>query len=147
MTDEELKKILESHKLWLETKGSGNVQGEQAYLVGADLRCADLRSANLRCANLVGADLRGADLVGADLRGAYIDYSAWPLWCGSLDVKIDSRIAAQLVYHVVRACQSVTDDAEVVEFCNTPVVVRLANRFHRAEECGRIPAAGGQDAH
>lgn len=42
-------------------------------------------------ANLSGADLRGADLDYADLRGANIDFSAWPLWCGSLRVTLDER--------------------------------------------------------
>ena len=109
-----------------------------ANLQGANLRSATLAGANLRGANLRGADLRVADLEGADLLGADIDYSAWPLWCGSLAVKICSRLAAQLVYHCVRACQSVTDDPDVVAFCNDPIVIRLANRFHRVDECGRI---------
>ena len=87
--------------------------------------------------------LCGADLHSADLRGANLDYASWPLRCGSLDVKIDARIAAQLVYHCVRACQSVTDDPDVVAFCNTPEVVKLANRFHRMKECGEIAAAEG----
>ncbi len=67
-----------------------------------------------------------------------MDFSAWPLWCGSLNVRIDVRIAAQLVYHAVRACQSVTDDDGVMAFCRSPEVVALANRFNRANECGLI---------
>lgn len=119
-----------------------------ANLEGANLRMASLRGAhlegaNLEGANLQGADLEGADLEGASLRGADIDYASWPLWCGSLNVKIDARIAAQLVYHCVRACQSVKDDEDVVSFCNDPVVIKLANRFHRVDECGRIEAAEG----
>src|SRR5574344_360398 len=123
-----------------------NLRG--ADLLGANLRAAHLPGANLSKANLGGAcfrwaDLSETDLAGANLSGANLDYACWPLWCGSLTVKICSRIAAQLVYHVVRACQSVKDDADVVAFCRDPIVIKLANRFHRADECGKIEANEG----
>lgn len=52
MTSEQLKSILEKHRLWLEeTEG-----GERAYLRGADLRGANLSGAYLRGANPHGAD-------------------------------------------------------------------------------------------
>ena len=78
MTNEELQKILDDHKLRLldDTKGQrANLYGANLY--GADLRGADLRGANLYGANLYGAnlsdaDLRGANLSDADLRGAYL---------------------------------------------------------------------------
>ena len=63
-------------------------------LEGADLRGADLRGANLR-----GANLRGANLRGADLEGACLDFSCGPIWCGSKNVKVDGRIARQLLLH------------------------------------------------
>jgi hypothetical protein len=115
----------------------------EANLEWAILNSANLRSANLRSANLNSANFRSANFKGADLSQANLDFACWPLWCGSLAVKICSRIAAQLVYHVVRACQSVTDDADVVAFCHDPVVIRLANRFHRTDECGKIEAKKG----
>lgn len=37
----------------------------------------------------------------ADLSGADLDYSAFPLWCGGLDVNIDDRQATQLLYHLL----------------------------------------------
>ena len=104
-----------------------NAVKSEANLRGADLRWADLRGANLR-----GADLRGADLSGADF-----DFSCWPLWCGSLNVKIDKRIFCQLLYHALRAGQSV-DDPEVKRLFEIPEIVNLANKFHRVEECGKI---------
>ena len=67
MNTAELQKILDEHKVWVE---SYRQRGDRANLRGADLRCADLRDANLRCADLRGADLRGADLRGADLSDA-----------------------------------------------------------------------------
>ena len=81
--------------------------------------------------------LRLADLSGADLRGADLGFSCWPLWCGSLNVKIDNRIFCQLLYHTLRAGQSV-DDPEVKRLFEIPEIVNLANQFHRVEECGKI---------
>ena len=93
--------------------------------------------ANLRGADLSGADLRWADLSGADLRGAELDFSCWPLWCGSINVKIDKRIFCQLLYHALRAGQSV-DDQEVKKLFEIPEVVNMANQFHRVDEFGEI---------
>jgi len=77
-----LDKILEQHRLWLETDGKKgqranltNAYLTRANLTGASLRGANLlgtylRGADLRDANLICADLRGANLYRADLRGA-----------------------------------------------------------------------------
>ena len=70
MKNDELNKILEQHKKWLNTRFTFHPEGTRADLRGADLRGADLYEANLYGANLRGANLRGADLRGADLRGA-----------------------------------------------------------------------------
>ena len=71
MTKEELKKVLELHKKWLnDEKGGARADLRGADLWGANLRGADLRGADLRGANLRGADLWGANLWGTDLRGA-----------------------------------------------------------------------------
>lgn len=139
----------------------------EADLRGAKLRVANLRRANLKGARLCDADLYGAilsdswlegavfnranlryaDLKYANLRGAHLydthlygvdlDYSCLPLWCGSLQAKIDKRIFCQLLYHTLRAGQSV-DDPEVNALFDIPELVALANKFHRVEECGRI---------
>ena len=95
MNSDEIRVVLEQHKLWLNTEGGkkadlrgadlrgADLQGaglqgadlegaalEGANLGGANLREADLREADLREADLLWADLRGVDLRGADLRGA-----------------------------------------------------------------------------
>ena len=99
----------------------------------ADLRGADLRGADLRETDLRGADLRGADLRETDLRGADLDFSCWPLWCGSLGVRVDARIARQLAYHF---CRLDCDDPEYQ--AAREAIKDFANKFHRAEECGEI---------
>lgn len=73
-----------------------------ANLCGANLRGANLCRADLCDANLYRADLCRADLRGADLCRADLDFSCWPLWCGSKDVKADDRLVAQLFFHVTR---------------------------------------------
>lgn len=65
MNKEELSRVLELHKKWLNNKKDGK---------RADLVCANLSGADLRSANLKGANLKGADLNGADLNGAKTSY-------------------------------------------------------------------------
>jgi uncharacterized protein YjbI with pentapeptide repeats len=70
MEASKLKDILDSHKLWLSTKGN---QGTRANLSGANLTGANLSGANLRGADLRGANLEGANLEGANLRDANLE--------------------------------------------------------------------------
>ena len=177
MTQTELNKVLELHKMWMNGKEGGvradlsdadlsyahlrNANLRDANLSCADLSCADLRDANLRGANLRGvnlkyanlryadlsganlrsADLRGADLRGADLRGANLDFSCLPLWCGSLHIKTDRRIMAQLAYHF---CAQDCDDPDYLKARNA--ILDFANTFHRVEECGRLELIEGSAA-
>ena len=121
-----------------------NLRG--ADLQGADLRVADLRGANLRGANLRGADLRWADLRGANLRRADLqganlrwanlreadlDFSVWPLWCGSFDIKTDINIPRQLAYHI---CKLNCDDPEFKEMVK--LLLPFANKSHIIEKHG-----------
>ena len=73
MNKQKLNKILKLHKMWLNEE----VGGQKA--------------------NLSEADLRGADLSGADL-----DFSVFPLWCGSFNIKNSDRIVKQLLGHIAR---------------------------------------------
>ena len=79
MTQEELNKVLENHKHWLNEDCDGweemkaNLRGADlcgVNLCKADLCGADLCGVNLRNANLCNADLRNANLRYADLCGA-----------------------------------------------------------------------------
>ena len=104
MKQEELQKILEAHKKCINNEDGG-----------------------------VRADLRRADLRRADLRGADLDFSCWPLWCGSLAVKVCKRIAVQLAYHF---CRLDCDDPEYIAARNA--ILDFANQFHRVDECGKL---------
>ena len=116
--------------------GYANLRGanlSNANLRDANLRGANLSNANLRGADLRGADLRGANLRGADLRGANLDYSCYPLSCGSLHIKADKRLACQLAYHL---CSLQCDDADYIKMRNS--ILDFANQFHRVCECGKL---------
>ena len=148
MNENELKKILDEHKLWLEGMGGQRADLSWADLRGADLRGVDiseanriganlswanLSGANLRWADLHGADLRGADLYGADLRvanlsGANLDYSCWPLWCGSKNVKVDLKIAQQIAAHF---CALDCDEKEYKSA--RKAILKFAQKSHRAK--------------
>ena len=84
---------------------NANLRGanlRNANLCNANLCNADLRDADLCNADLCNADLRNANLCGANLCNANLDFSCWPLWCGSKNVKADDRLVVQLIFHVTR---------------------------------------------
>jgi len=103
----------------------------KANLREADLRWANLREADLRDVDLREADLRWANLYGANLYEANIDFSCWPLWCGSVGVKVDSKIAYQLAVHL---CAVTCDNPEVQAM--QKALLPWALRSHRAADCG-----------
>ena len=122
MERDKLAAMLQRHQSWL--RGLRGEEGEQANLSGVNLREADLRGADLR-----GVNLRGADLQGADLQEANLDFSSWPLWCGSRGVRVDARIFRQLAMHL---CCVEVDDEE----CRAAqsALIPLAKKCHRANE-------------
>ena len=67
---EDLKKILNDHRRWLDSEGKS---GEKATLIGARMVRADLYGLRLSRVNFQGADLRGADLSEADLYEANLE--------------------------------------------------------------------------
>ena len=121
ITEEELKKILKFHKMWLIGKEDGvraNLSG--ANLSYADLSYADLRNADLSGANLSYANLRNADLRDADLRdiqydiftsffalqcpeeGAFIGYKK----CGKYIIKLQITDSAKRSSATSRKCRA-----------------------------------------
>ena len=124
MTQCDLNTIIQLHEKWLRREPGG--------------KKANLSSADLSGADLSGADLSHADLRYADLRGANVDFSSWPLWCGSLKgVKVDARIARQLAYHL---CSVVCDDPEFTSIRDQ--ILPFANKFHKVDECGKLEKVG-----
>lgn len=113
---------------WANLQGA-NLRG--ASLCDADLRYVYLSDADLRNADLRNADLRMTNLRGADLREASVDFSCWPLWCGSQSVKVDRRIYLQLLAHL---CAIDTDDVECK--AHQQESLRLARQSHIANELG-----------
>ena len=120
MFEKEITEVLKMHKSWLDEKENG----VRADLCGADLCHADLCGADLCGADLHGADLCHANLRNANLRGADLDFSCWPLWCGSLDVCLDKRQKRQLLYHLL----------SVAPEYQTDKLIKEANLFHRVGE-------------
>jgi hypothetical protein len=110
MEQKALDEVLERHRKWLNNEENGE------------------------CADLIYADLNYANMSDVDL-----DYSAWPLWCGSLKAHVDDRIAIQLLYHTLSVVQhSPYISDEVKRALLTDTVVDIANRFHRVDDCGRL---------
>ena len=71
---------------------------------------------------------RRADLQNANLQGANLDFSCWPLWCGSLGVKLDKKQKRQLLYHVLSVCPEY----------RTATLLKEANKFHRIPEVPKL---------
>ena len=132
MQKERLQEILESHKKWLRGK-----DGKRADLRCADLRGVDLRWADLRWADLKRANLKDADLRCVDLRGADLDYSSFPLWCGSFDIIVDERLIRQLCYHIAKL-KYAGNDSDIKTLLESDVFKSVANKFHRVKECGSV---------
>ena len=121
MTRAELRYVLARHEKWLRHPDSG------------------------ARANLSGANLSEASLRGANLRGANLDYSSWPLWCGSLHAKAYDRLVVQLLYHVLSLAQASSVSVELKEALDTDALIEQANRFHRVDECGQLNRWPKQD--
>jgi len=98
LTKKEIARFLDDHKKWVSGEGGAR------------------------------ANLSGANLSGANLSGANLDFACWPLWCGSLGVTVDRKIAVQLLYHF---CAVKCADADVVAAQKS--MHKLANEMHRTD--------------
>ena len=125
MTSEEIKKVLELHKKWLNNEQSGG----RANLSGADLREANLSGANLRGADLCKANLSWAELSEANLSGANLDFSCFPLWCGGSKFKCDTKLVYQILAHI---CTLDFPDDEGIK----DLIMPFAVKSHRAVDLG-----------
>ena len=104
-------------KLAIELAVSRNISLNCAKLNYAELNYAKLNCAKLNCAKLNYAELNYAKLNyaelnyaklnyaklnGAELNGANWDFSSFPLWCGSFNMKVSARLIFQLIAHIKR---------------------------------------------
>ena len=98
----------------------------EALNIGVSVELAVKAKADLREANLRGADLRGANLSSADL-----DFSAWPLWCGSKNAKVSAKLAMQLAAHF---CVLDCEDKTFIKAKRA--ILFFAKKSHRADDLG-----------
>ena len=87
--------------------------------------------------DLTDADLTHADLTRANLADADLDFSGWPLWCGSLRLKTDERQRKQIAYHLASLfvhAENVTDEEKAIY----SAIATYANGFHRVGECPKL---------
>ena len=135
MKKEELNKILNLHKTWV----NGEKGGKYADLSNADLSNADLRYANLRGANLRGANLRGANLRycvgnGKEIKSLQIGTYLISYTKDILNIGCQS--------HTLDEWKSFTDDeisemdSDVLEWwkLNKYIVIELAERERNEEK-------------
>ena len=105
MKMQELNKVLDQHKTWVDTDG---LDGKRANLSNADLHNAYLHDTDLSKADLSGADLsdvslRYANLCGANLRHAYLrNANLGGANLGSADLRDANLSGANLRYAYLR---------------------------------------------
>ena len=131
MTQEELNKVLENHKHWLngDCDGWEEMKADLCYanLYYANLRGADLCGADLRYANLSGADLCYANLRGANLRGA-VNVPFIPYACPDFGMFIGYKKASGYIVEL-----EIPEDAKRLSAttrkcrCNKAKVLRILN--------------------
>ena len=124
---------------------------DYANLRSADLRYADLHSADLRYADLSSADLSYADLRYVNLRYvnlscanlsyADLDYSVLSFSCKSLATKFDEKHIIQIIYHAAKPTQNNKldiKDTDLKRLLKSKLFQKVANKFHRIDECGKF---------
>ena len=116
MIQEELNKVLENHKHWLNEDCDGWEEMK-----------ADLRNVNLRGVNLCNADLRYADLRGVNLRGA-VNVPFIPYACPDFGMFIGYKKASGYIVEL-----EIPEDAKRLSAttrkcrCNKAKVLRILN--------------------
>ena len=104
---------------------------EKKTLSSADLSYADLRYVNLRYVNLSCANLSYADL----------DYSVLSFSCKSLATKFDEKHIIQIIYHAAKPTQNNEldiKDTDLKRLLKSKLFQKVANKFHRIDECGKF---------
>ena len=117
MNKEELEKVLENHRHWMNEDCDGweNMKADLrgADLLGADLRGADLRCADLRCADLSGAKMPFIPYACPDF-GSFIGYKKA---YGDVIVELEILADAKRLSATSRKCRC--DKAKVLRILDT----------------------------
>jgi hypothetical protein len=137
-TADQLKQILDDHKLWLQKNGGSRADLWRADLSRADLSGADLSGANLSGANLSdaylsGADLSGANLSGANLSGANLsgaNLSGANLWRANLsDAYLSGANLSEIASgkESIEALTMILPDGDLIGWkkCDNKVIVKV----------------------
>ena len=127
-----IRKVLDDHKIWLAGLG-----GECANLSGIDLRGADLRGINLRGANLSGADLIDAIIdhttIGVTMACPEREsFHAWKKCKDNVLVKLLIPADARRSSATTRKCRA--DKVEVLEVLGTDVGVSERGQIYKIGE-------------
>lgn len=72
-----------------------------------------------------------ADFSNADLMNTDFDYSAFPLWCGTKDMKVDIKLIYQLLAHICALDCDHEDHLQVMA-----AIQEYALKSHRAADLG-----------
>ena len=126
MTQEELNKVLENHKHWLNEDCDG-LEEMKANLRYANLRGVNLRNADLCKADLCGANLRGVNLLYANLCGA-VNVPFIPYACPDFGMFIGYKKASGYIVEL-----EIPEDAKRLSAttrkcrCNKAKVLRILN--------------------
>lgn len=74
-----------------------------------------------------------ANLRDADLRDADLDFSVFPLWCGSFKMVVDDRLVRQLVYHLLKLNYQ-GNSKDIKKMFNLKTLKSVANKSHLIEK-------------
>ena len=110
-----------------------------ADLSGTNLGGADFKGASLKNVSLEGANLSGVNLSGADLLGASLDFAAYPLWSGGIDVHIDDAQVVMFLYFLLKNVKySKNVSASLKKLLLKNRLIDKANECGLAKECGFV---------
>ena len=111
----------------------------RSNLYNSNLSNCELSNCNLSGSNLSNCDLSRSNLRFTNLSRSDLDFACMPLWCGDLKAGYDDKQIIQQLYHVlshVKYSPNASDDLKSKML--TDELIELANRFHRANECGKL---------
>lgn len=72
------------------------------YVSKCDFKKADFFYAKMKDCEFFDCTMNRAAFGNTDVLNTIFDLSGFPLWCGTLHIKADDRLPAQLLYHLAR---------------------------------------------